>query len=203
MSQRQGSSQQQSSGPGASGEAKGGVRRTTIKSRARSRVHGDQSDSSGGSAGASDRPVDTASAATSDESRDSSAGDADAADGSAAGARDHDGSDASSSGKSEAPTAAQRFQVVELEGRKKAHLLSADNLSRMQLVPAMLLDIVEEVTNGKMAFDLRGKLREVHIVFDDKDMTHSLVSMVTEGHAHQAFHIQLGGKDDGSSASGS
>lgn len=67
----------------------------------------------------------------------------------------------------------------------------------MQLVPALFLEIVDEVTTGNMAFDLRGKLREVRIVFDDKDMQHAVVALITDGHNNQAFNIQLGeSKDD-------
>ena len=66
----------------------------------------------------------------------------------------------------------------------------------MQSVPAMFLDIVDEVTNGKMAFDLRGKLREVRIVFDEKDLKHAVVLLITDGHTNQAFNIQLEERKD-------
>ena len=66
----------------------------------------------------------------------------------------------------------------------------------MQSVPALFLEIVDEVTTGQMAFDLRGKLREIRIVFDDKDKKHAVVSLITDGHNNQAFNIQLGESKD-------
>ena len=62
----------------------------------------------------------------------------------------------------------------------------------MQTIPALLLEIIDEVTTGDMAFDLRGRLKEVRIVYDDHDPNHAVVGMVTDGHANQAFNIKLG-----------
>lgn len=60
----------------------------------------------------------------------------------------------------------------------------------------MFLDIVEEVITGDMSFDMRGKLREVRIVFDERDPEHAVVLMITDGHHNQAFNINLGEDND-------
>ena len=74
----------------------------------------------------------------------------------------------------------------------------------MKIVPELFLEIVNEVTTGNMAFDLRGRLREVRIVYDDKDKDHAVVALITDGHANQAFNIQLNeGKQDGDTKSDS
>lgn len=61
----------------------------------------------------------------------------------------------------------------------------------MRTVPVFLLDIVEEVTQGNMAFDLRGRLKELRIVFDPKDDDHAVIAVYTEGFAVQSFNLQL------------
>ena len=212
MSQRQGSSQHDSSISGTKGETtelKSGVRRCTIKSRRRTdgRVHrGKPSASDDSSESDSDRFIeflqrpDTAAAGTAAAA---SRGSSDAADGAGAGARNPPTIDSSdwatgtlAEGQSEVAAAAQRFQVVNIEGRSRAEFVTPDNLERMQSVPALFLEIVDEVTTGQMAFDLRGKLREIRIVFDDKDKKHAVVSLITDGHNNQAFNIQLGESKD-------
>lgn len=87
--------------------------------------------------------------------------------------------------------ASERFQVIDISKNAHRERLSEVNLRLFQSVPAFLLEIVEVVTLENMAFDLRGQLKELRIVFEPKEPAHAVIGVHTEGHAVQAFNIQL------------